>query len=457
MNKQKKLIPLVFMLFLLAYLLHQNTVQSRPNLIILSLDTLRGDSVGYMGYVRNTSPALDEVAEHAYIYTKAFSHAPRTTPSHITLFTSLYPSQHLVPEYSSWNQSYALSPEATTLTQLLNRSGYRCAAFTGGGNVAPETGLGRGFHAYETCDFPCYLPRLSSFISENEGNPFFLFIHTYEIHSPYTPPESYVNYFGSDYGGGITVNKTLLMFEAEKQEKSIHDVYFSYVDRENEQDIFRLKQLYDAEIRYSSDVLVSRLIGELREHGLYENTLLIITSDHGEEFMEHGGLEHWRLYNEHIHVPLIIKLPYQRKQKKVKQYVGLIDVAPTVLDYLDISTPGSMQGVNLLEVNESFNRPLFSERITNLDAECLFQKAMIHPPHKYVWCPLTGYEKVYDLSKDPGELNPNSGVGARRLVELRRAFFDWMNHTLHTSLPPTKLMQPSPQTRERLRKLGYLN
>lgn len=293
-----------------------------PNLILVSVDTLRADHLGAYGYSRDTSPFLDELARSGVVFERAFAQVPGTLPSHMSMFTGLYPAQHDV-----YPPDAVLSSAIPTLPELLRAHGYRTGGFTEGGYVSGFYGFSRGFDSFD--DAVVRGSRLLERTME-EGlgfldrvgpdEPFFLFLHTYAVHDPYAPPEEYRPLFWSAEPPEVfeptgpnlvAVNRGLRSVSAEQVR------YF--------------EALYDAGIRYADDQL-RRLWKRVRERGLAERTILVITSDHGEEFLEHGHLVHEQNYVETTHVPLIVVGPGLTPGTRVEAPVESIDLAPTLLD-----------------------------------------------------------------------------------------------------------------------------
>jgi arylsulfatase A-like enzyme len=323
--------------------------EKAPNIILVVLDTLRADHLGCYGYERNTSPNMDRFAEQNVLYKNAYAQAAYTLPSHASLFTSLYPNQHYA--------MFRLADYFVTLSEVLKENGYYTVAVTGGSYLTPKFGLLQGFDcihyfAEELVGNRRYEIRenTTKAISQirNRKTPFFLLLHTYQIHADYIHPERYDIFYDKKYNGPVTG-----AFHRDIQVLTKRDVPAWFELRYTpvpEEDRRRLVSLYDQGILYSDNV-IQGFINYLIGNELYDNSMIIITSDHGEEFYDHGGWQHGHsLYNEIVKVPLIIKYPDYMKIKNdpVTDSVELIDLYPTVLDVLGIEPWMHLEGRSLL-------------------------------------------------------------------------------------------------------------
>ncbi|MEZ5331659.1 MAG: sulfatase [Thermoanaerobaculia bacterium] len=294
----------------------------RPNLILVSVDTLRADHLGTYGYERETSPFLDALADSGVVFERAFAQVPGTLPSHMSMFTGLYPAQHDV-----YPPNDVLSTDIETLPEILESHGYRTGGFTEGGYVSGFYGFARGFDSFDDT-----VTRGNRLLERTIGEgldfldrvgddePFFLFLHTYAVHDPYQPPEEYRPLF---WEGAVpdTFEPTGPNFVAVNRGRRTVTA----------EEVRYFESLYDAGIRYVDDQL-QRLWQRLQRDGLSERTLLVVTSDHGEEFLEHGHLVHEQNYVETTHVPLIVVGPGLPAGTRVGTLVQSIDLAPSLLD-----------------------------------------------------------------------------------------------------------------------------
>ncbi|MCP3960108.1 MAG: sulfatase [bacterium] len=447
------------------------------NVILISIDTLRADHLGCYGYARETSPRIDRLAAESVLFELAIAQAPSTLPSHASMFSSLWPAHH----GAYFMRREALPPSVLTLAEVLRENGYRTAAFTGGGQMAPEFGLDQGFDLYEvlgaTADTGQTVKRAAEWLAEG-GEPFFLFVHTYEVHHPYTPRGDLLARFAGDYRGdlGSRISKELLL-EINAGERRI-----------DEDDLAYIAAAYDAEI-FSMDAAVGRLLDILRERGLYDDSILVLTSDHGEELGEHGtvGWHSHTLYDELLKVPLIIKLPGSRHAgARVGAQVRSIDISPTILELLHLGPRAEFEGVGLESRMEdpdgARHLPAISQQDTGPEADHtslrtgrwklypnrLFEISRVGDPQggsprniagrlRYYWARAnwaTAPDRLFDVAGDPQEEVDVAGrerAVRRRLQSLRASLLEARN------VPERQPATPDEETLERLRALGYVD
>jgi len=272
------------------------------NVVLICIDTLRADHLGCYGHSHNTSPNIDTLAGQACLFSNAYSTSSWTFPSHFSLFTSKYPntSDHIVyPQIKRFDDSHV------TLSEVLKSQGYDTVAFTGGGFVAAELGFSQGFDAYVTHGrrFEQNFDQMSEWLAGHDpARKFMLFFHGYNTHRPYHPPENLVNKYIDeipDECKGVTFKD--------------QDPGWGACLKARGGPEYRAAQ-YDSEI-YFVDAMMGELFRQLKENGLYENSIIIITSDHGEELGDHGGSDHINtLYQELIKVPFILRVPHADAQ-----------------------------------------------------------------------------------------------------------------------------------------------
>ncbi|MGH7287973.1 MAG: sulfatase, partial [Myxococcota bacterium] len=259
------------------------------SIVMISVDTLRADHLGSYGYTRGTSPGLDRLAAAGTVFENLVAEAATTDPSHMTMFTSVAAAVHGVT--SGW---LGLSLPLTTLAERLRAAGYLTAAFTEDGPMAHARGFGRGFDVYGENQSPDLVEpegyvamtftQGRRWLERNGGRPFFLFLHTFQVHSPYAPPPAYRDRFVADGSDWIRLGPEQQSFRG-AAERNAAD--------------------YDREIRFVDDEL-SALVDWMQAQGLFANTTLLVLSDHGEQFYEHGELGHGTLpYEEVLRPPLI--------------------------------------------------------------------------------------------------------------------------------------------------------
>ena len=321
-----------------------------PTVILISIDTLRADRLGCYGCPAPTSPTVDRFREEAVLFEWAIAQAPSTLPSHATMLTSLLPENH----GAFFSRRTALPPSLPTLATVMMAAGYRTAAFTGGGQIAPEFGLDRGFEIYGVnqggADFQAAVETGLEWLARDLGRPSFLFLHTYEVHHPYEPDSELLAIFEDGYDG------VLPPWISKEDLERINRGEIAINDR----DLDHIIAAYDAEIR-SVDEAFAVLLAGLEELGLAEDTLVIFTSDHGEELGEHGvvGWHSHTLYDELLRVPLVIRFPQGRHAgTTVGAQVRLLDLAPTVLGEVGLEVPAEFEGVDLARVLTGLPTPL---------------------------------------------------------------------------------------------------
>jgi arylsulfatase A-like enzyme len=419
----------------------------RPNVLLISLDTLRARSLGVFGYDRDTSPFIDGLAAKGALFESVMTTSATTAPSHMSLFTGLYPINHGLPTGLEWKRK-----EAPTLAGLLRDAGYETAAFTENGFVVRSKGFGEGFAVYvENRSLPerprdarVTFGQARRWLQRNRREPFFVFVHTYEVHQPYQSPERYAGLF---FGDGVPGPKQPVVRE--------------------------MRDAYDREIRYVDDELRS-LLGTLREVGLADSTIVVITSDHGEEFGEHGFVQHGgTVYQEVLHVPLLFWAPGRVPVARIPTPVSLIDVVPTVLSLAGVPAPPRIDGVDLtrLMAGDSSLEPrrLFAEarapiRLMESNLAVKWnpplvamrtgdQKFVVHRPRLGEPEPT----RAYDLAADPDEQSPRVLEGAeKQRIEALVDRYLAGDGSVAPAIGDEGKTTLDPETAKQLRELGYL-
>ncbi len=411
------------------------------NVILISIDTLRADHLGSHGYPKNTSPYIDRFASESILFENAIAQASWTAPSHMSIMTSLYPSVHKVKGFKGSSKVGRLDDSVVTLAQVLKANDYRTVSFNGGRYVNKEFGFDRGFDVYTSLAYDkIEITNNATFnwLSENRDQKFFLFFHTYAVHTPYLPPVLYGEKFFPDYNGSIDRKYTLSTQEIKADE------------------IWKAIALYDGEINYM-DHEVGRLLDTLDYLNLNNNTIVIFTSDHGHEFLEHGSTGHsLTSYQELIHVPLIIRFP-GIKNSRIKNLVQSIDIMPTVLDSLNITGPSNLQGVSLLPLvreGKNVNSYAYSEGGVNGEIKAIIGEDL---KWKYIYNVEDKNEELYDLENDPSEQNNLINERPEIAENLREELFRWMeeNEELGESYSSSEAKLKN-ETKEALKALGYV-
>jgi len=321
----------------------------RPNIILISLDTLRADRLGCYGCPTGTSPNIDAFSRDGVQFLRAISQECTTATSHMSLFTGLLPPVHGVSSWlrnPAWAKRFGLSKLGEgipTLAQYLKENGYRTIGLHNGGLVSPFFGFGQGFDVYtEKCipwlrlyQNPSALNVIGRFLrqSDRAKQPLFLFLHTYTCHAPYIKaPQEIRERFLPDPQPGLPIGT----IPAGSSFWSMYKPFWKAIDGNNEAHRRQVRGLYDAEVNYA-DWIVGQIIALLKANGSYDKTLIAIVSDHGEEFWEHGGISHKQLFIETLHVPLLIKFPGgEYGGKRISALVGQFDLMPTLLEHLRI-------------------------------------------------------------------------------------------------------------------------
>lgn len=438
--------------------------QPRPNLVLVSIDTLRADHLTAYGYERSTSPEISRLASEGILFEQAFSQSPKTATSHMSLFTGVYPPAHRVANWGE-RQVRRLSDDVPTLATLLTRAGYRTEAHTEGGNVSARLGFDQGFEVYQEHRgaepvFAGASRALDRFVRHDVGAraPFFLFIHTFEVHDPYVPPVEFADRFVEpSYSGDIVGSQgELESLAGGGNYWARNRVYWNRVDRNDPADIQHLKDLYDAEILFV-DSQFAAFRQHLRRLDLEDETIVVVLSDHGEEFLEHGGFLHNALFQEILHVPLIFRFPANlglASGRRIQSVVRLVDVVPTLLEVLELPAPEHIQGESLLplvEGDETLARPVFSQWLAG-------GRIVALRDGEWKYIRVKRKEQLFDLSSDPNEsvdlLSARQEVLARLQARVDEIIGDSyaFAETRRTARPP-KLDQ---ETREQLEALGYL-
>lgn len=334
----------------------------RPvNVLLISLDTLRADRLGVYGYDRPTSPFMDSLAAAGAHFTDVSSPSSKTATSHMTMLTGMHPTVHGVRNcYTPDTQR--VNPGMPLLTEHFEKAGYRTAAFTGGGMMTHELGFDRGFEIYDDQGGGAdrVFSRTEKWLRDyaqvespkQDPRPFFLFVHTYEIHDPYTPPAEWQAKFVGDYQGKIDSTRIEFPENAAEVWKTDPEFYENVQQRfwggfrgNDPKDVAHMSDLYDAGIAYT-DALLGNLFGVLAELGLEsEDLLVVLTSDHGDEFSEHGQMTHHTLYQGVLHVPLIVRWPGKVAPGTVlNQPIQGADLMPSLVELAELELMGAPQG-----------------------------------------------------------------------------------------------------------------
>lgn len=318
----------------------------RPNVLLYVIDTLRSDRLGVYGYEKAVSPNLDAFARDAVVFERAFAQSGWTKTSLVSILTGVSPLSHGVLE-----RDHAVPPSLPTLPVLLQNLGYQTIGLNTNGTVGAEFGFDRGFDRYSALFFQDdvefraeYSDRPGAELvdwlgSRPAGRPFFAYLHTFDPHDPYQPRSPYRERFAPRLRTTLDTPRDETLAAAFERNPGLTDA-----------DVLHdFEKLYDAEIAYN-DEQFGLLVRSLKEAGLYDSTLIVVVSDHGEEFLDHGHWGHGHtLYGELLRVPLLVKLPGQRfAGRRVDAVAQHIDIVPTVLAAVGAAPSHPVQGRNLL-------------------------------------------------------------------------------------------------------------
>ena len=461
------------------------TAPDRPHLILVSIDTLRPDHLGSYGYSRATSPVIDELARESVRFTAAFAPTPWTLPSHASMLTGMHPY-----EIGIDNSFRTIPGEIPVIAELLARAGYQTAAFVDSsptGFVGADRGFGRGFESYrhaphrpgltQRFDMAATVNAALQWLAERAASrPFFLFLHTKSVHAvpndaaclhpdcpPYEKPEPWQSRFispgqktsswtSAEDGAGQrylwSLNAKLLRGELDRKEFP-------------KERLVELKSYYDAGIYYV-DHHLGRLFDRLRELELFERSVIVVTSDHGEAFLDHALFMHQEVFDTLLRVPLIIRAP-DLAPTIVEDHVALADIVPTVLRQADVPIPDRVTG-RPLPLTPATSVTIESRPSRDLFAYYLFPskftyqalalrsgkwKLVIHNPER----PDLFRRELYNTDDDPNEQQPVSKK-ERLLDELRQRLRSWLRR------PPVaqgaEFTQQELPELEAIRALGYV-
>ena len=399
------------------------------NIVLIYIDTLRADHLNCYGYFRKTSPNIDKVAAESIVFMRNYTPITYTLASFMSIITSLYPKSHGVLEACKDK----IPQGVKTLAQILHVYGYKTAWFgpNHDAHLDPAVGFGLGFDEVRISNHSRENPKTQSrelcdWLEANKNTKFFLNFHTYKVHDPYFSSVAYKDEFSrskqksiplsqkeldqavfeaakrgiseketwlTEIVGRDLLNKAIAtgvlegefssykfkslraFFERNKQELKMaqleHYVYWSKINLKDGQTKKYVEALYDAAILEFDSEVIGPVVAKLKQLNLYEKSVIVICSDHGEEFFEHGGYGHGTtLYEELTHVPLIIKIPWIKRGRRIYELVQTTDIMPTILDLLDMVVPAQAEGKSLAGVinNKEFmpvHQYVFGQRLGN--------------------------------------------------------------------------------------------
>jgi arylsulfatase A-like enzyme len=444
----------------------------RPNVLVVLIDTLRADRLGAYGYERDTSPHIDRLASEGWTFNAAIAQASWTKPSIASIFTGLYAGQTSVNP-GTWAHEgeagaiavQALAAEHLTLAERMAAAGFETAAFGHNHHLVPKLGFSQGFLTYDWEVTGTYRlgpfsklakrflrpefaaqwinPNFLKWLDSNEDRRFFAYLHHIDVHWPYRSPEPFAGMYASvesadDFNKPDYWNETT---------KGLNLGDGTSVDPRT---LLAMNDAYDEGIRFVDDGL-GQVFDELRRRGLYDNTLIIVTSDHGEEFLEHGSLAHGHsLYDELIRVPLIVKFPCPGPYcapRVVDSQVELVDIFPTVMAAIGEAPHAELVGKDLAQADDG-ERNAYSEHSAMI--------ALRTPEWKWIYKPPEDSGELYHLPKDPGEITDLAADES----ELARSFTTQvLDFTVtHQKLVGDEgtLVEADEKMLENLKALGYI-
>lgn len=433
------------------------TNPEKPNILLITIDTLRADHLSCYGYYRETSPAIDRFAARSVVFENAETASTITLPSHASIMTSLYPRQH-----GAVSNYWTVNEEPVFLAEALSAAGYRTGAVIGAWVLNRDTGMNQGFQHFD--DSPPMaakkegdnsevigwgklsgevLPAGKNFIENSPADrPWFLWLHLWDTHTPYYTSREYLNFFKPD-----------LTLERRRNRLGLNP----YAPNRT--------SIYDSAIR-SLDAILGDFLEWMESSGRLETTLVIITSDHGEGLYEHGERLHGLyVYESTSRVPLIISPPGDKPGAGAVQCrVSTLDVAPFIYDYLDIEPPPQVQGTSLMPFIRDKQAPcqpaVFIRRSwfppqKPRDAQDWLAGetfAVVKQGKKYIWNSV-GPDELYDLGADPDEVNNLAGTDPA----FDRSLLVLIDRHLEKIGPMPRERPPVSSQREKgLRSLGYV-
>jgi arylsulfatase A-like enzyme len=359
------------------------------DVIVLILDAMRADSTGFAGHHRDTTPNIDAVAAGASVFTRVTAQAPYTVCSVPTMLTGVGFHSHLVQSNSG-----RLSAAETTLAEVLAGIGYQTLGFSATPNNSPRVGTGQGYEVFDdvwrTPDFATAIDphvmadRVKAALDGLDERPLHLMVHWVPPHGPYTPAQRFRLWSDPDYRGPCDGSQDYLL--------SVMD----YPEKVSDDDLREMVALYDANLLAADDAL-GQVIEALRHAGRWDDALVIITSDHGEAFYEHGRQGHnSTIYEEMLRVPLVVKRPGQTEGEVSDRLVSLEDLVPTILAEVDVASPDRVVGVDAFGKDDRSTVLLRSTRQQRLTG-------LRWRDHKVIADRFRSVDEVYDLEADPEE------------------------------------------------------
>lgn len=446
---------------MLLLLLSCGGSERRPNLLLVTIDTIRADHLGCYGYFRNTSPNLDAFAAESMVFDDCFAPVATTLPSHLSLLTAAYPMEHgVLANTGSAHRRFVPNPALRTYAEIAGEAGYRTAAFVSAAPLKRHTGIDAGFDLF---DEPAGAERraeetneaVSAWLETMDGRPWFAWVHYFDPHVTYAPPPPWDSYYSMD--DDLVRHLSERRFLSGKVQHGSEEIRTA-----------DLVNLYDGEVAYT-DSQIGKLLSAFRAAGGYEETVIIVVGDHGESLGQHDVWHHGDVWNEQLRVPLLIRLP-GRHPERVGKALSVTDILPTLLSLESrlpagpIGTQGGgesafarnvafLPGQSSTRTSAERSRPEFF----SLTGE---RWKLIHRP--------AGAERgsmLFDRKSDPHELNDLASamadtvsalnqILAKSFMNQRERRVEMLGGEGGAVTDPTEL---DPEVQRELRSLGYID
>ena len=435
-----------------------------PHVVLVSLDAVRRDAVGaFQGDGESVTPELDALSRESIRFTEAYAQLPHTLPSHMSMLTGLYSRRHGVIHPTD-----RLGESQVMLAEILRNAGYATAAFVDGGYLS----LSFGYQGFDTFDdgpgtsekqpVENIVRKALRWLASSRGRPFFLFLHTYQVHCPYDPPPRYDVYRDPDYRGPVQVKGNCGgYFEALRQRVTLEPADFAYVIAK-----------YDGELHYVDEAL-GKLFAALGTPRLAERTIIVVTSDHGENFDDHPRFPvgHSSLHDEVVRVPLLIAGPGVPAGRRIRAQVESIDIMPTLLDLVGLRPPAPVDGRSLAPLmadgtfdgttafSENYWRVFdtVNERWISTDAMMIrtneWKLLRRAPDHYYA----PGMHRLFNLENDPHERHDLFATQPETVAPLAAILDAWnQEQAAHLKTSDAGEHATDDALEDRLRALGYV-
>lgn len=436
----------------------------RPSFIVLLVDTLRADYLGAYGFEAGLSPNLDRLAAESLLFENSFANAPWTKPSIATLFTSLPPAVHGVtgmgkPTWSGEGGLVEVLPdEAETMAERFQAAGYRSAAFVANPFISPRYGFSQGFEVFErkekTHALLASARRWLEAQAKSREAPFFLYLHVMDVHGPYHAPRQDYEAVLRQMEGGVS--RTLTEEEYARIPEYLRETAWAAEEERYGLKSWRAK--YGAGV-HAFDRGIGPFLEELRTSGLLDRAYFVLTSDHGEELMEHGGWNHGNnLYDHQLHVPLLIRKPLAEDAgRRIASLVSLVDLMPTLSALGGIETPPGILG-------RDFSTLLRGG--SDAETTAVFAGAVNENPriqgvrtlsHKLIWDEKRGELELYDVVSDPQECRDLSDEDAPSVARMKAYLRENLERSEARGALAREAVPMDDELRSRLKALGYVH